>query len=144
MTTPAAAPIRVVIADDNPRYRASLRIVITLDGDIDVVGEAGNGYEAVDLAVSVHPDVIVIDNRMPRLSGVDATRAITAQATGTRVLMLTMSDDDGHLNAAIDAGVSGYVYKDASGEEVADAIRAVHAGGRPLPPHVRSATGQQR
>lgn len=138
-----AVPIRVVIADDNPRYRASLRIVITLDGDIDVVGEAGNGYEAVDLAVSTHPDVIVIDNRMPRLGGIDATRAITAQTANTRVLMLTMSDDDDHLSAAVHAGVSGYVYKDASGEAVAEAIRAVHAGARPLPPHVPSWMGPQ-
>lgn len=138
MTAGAAGErIRVVIADDHANYRRSLRIVVTLDGDIEVVGEAGDGYGAVDLAVSVRPDVVVIDNQMPRLGGIDAARAITVQAPGTRVLMLTMSEIAGDLQQAVEAGVAGYVFKDASADEVAEAIRTVHRGHRVLPPHLR-------
>jgi DNA-binding NarL/FixJ family response regulator len=137
VTAAAAGRIRVVIADDHANYRRSLRIVMSLDGDIEVVGEAGDGYEAVELAVSVRPDVVVIDNQMPRLGGIDAAREIAVQAPDTRVLMLTMSELSGYLHQAVEAGVSGYVFKDASADEVADAIRAVHRGEQVLPPHRR-------
>lgn len=131
------ARIRVVIADDHALYRRSLRVVMTLDGDIEVVGEAGDGYEAVALAVSIRPDVVVIDNQMPRLGGIDAARAITEQVPGTRVLMLTMSELASDLHEAVTAGVAGYVLKDSTGEEVADAVRTVHRGQQVLPPHLR-------
>lgn len=137
MTPGTGAPIRVVIADDHALYRRSLRIVMTLDGDIDVVGEAADGFEAVDLAVSVRPDVVVIDNRMPRLGGIDAARAITEQVPDIRVLMLTMSELASDLHEAAAAGVAGYVLKDATGDEVAQAVRAVHRGELLLPQHLR-------
>ena len=136
--------IRVVIADDHPRYRSSLRIVMTLDGDIEVVGEAGDGYEAVDLAVSVRPDVVVIDKQMPRLDGIDAARAITERIPGSRVLMLTMSDLPVDLHLAIEAGVAGFLYKDASGDEVAEAVRSIHRGDGVFPPHVRPQAVSER
>ena len=137
MTTAAVgARIRVVIADDHALYRRSLRVVMTLDGDIEIVGEAGDGYEAVDLAVSTRPDVLVIDNQMPRLGGIDAARAVAEQAPDTRVLMLTMSELASDLQQAVEAGVAGYVLKDSTGEEVAAAVRTVHRGERVLPAHL--------
>ncbi|MCA1784212.1 MAG: response regulator transcription factor [Dermatophilaceae bacterium] len=131
------ARIRIVIADDHALYRKCLGVVMILDGDIEVVGEAGDGHEAVALALSVRPDVVVIDNQMPRLGGIDAARAITDQAPDTRVLMLTMSELATDLQQAVEAGVSGYVLKDSTGEEVAEAVRAVHRGQQVLPPHLR-------
>ena len=137
MTTAAVgARIRVVIADDHALYRRSLRVVMTLDGDIEIVGEAGDGYEAVDLALSTRPDVLVIDNQMPRLGGIDAARAVAEQAPDTRVLMLTMSELASDLQQAVEAGVAGYVLKDSTGEEVAAAVRTVHRGERVLPAHL--------
>lgn len=137
MTGAAGERIRVVLADDHALYRQSLRIVMTLDGDIEVVGEAANGYEAVDLALAVRPDVLVIDNQMPRLGGIDAARAVTAQLPDTRILMLTMSELATDLHEAVAAGVSGYVLKDSTGEQVTEAVRTVHRGRQVLPPHLR-------
>ena len=137
MTTAAVgARIRVVIADDHALYRRSLGVVMTLDGDIEIVGEAGDGYEAVDVAVATRPDVLVIDNQMPRLGGIDAARAVAEQAPATRVIMLTMSELACDLHQAVAAGVAGYVLKDSTGEEVAAAVRTVHRGERVLPAHL--------
>jgi DNA-binding NarL/FixJ family response regulator len=135
VTRPAKrAPIRVILADDHHLYRRCLGAIMTLDGDIEVVGEAADGYEALDLAVAVRPDVIVIDLRMPRLDGIDAVRAICKRLPTSRILMLTMSEGSESLMQALDAGVAGYVYKDASAEEVTDAVRRVHRGERVVPP----------
>lgn len=121
-------PIRVVVADDHALYRQSLRVVLGLDGDIEVVGEANNGHEAVRVAIEQAPDVVVVDVQMPRLGGVDAARAVL-ERTSSRILMLTMSEEHEDLLAALHAGVTGYLTKDTPGEVVADAIRRVHRDG---------------
>lgn len=125
---PAGDPIRVVIADDHALYRQSLKAIVTLDGDIVVVGEAGNGFEAVDQVLAWDPDVVVIDVQMPRLGGIDAVRSIRDKSPSVRVLMLTMSDETENVLAALHAGVTGYLMKDSPGEKVVEGIRRVHRG----------------
>jgi DNA-binding NarL/FixJ family response regulator len=118
----------VLIADDHPLVLSGLRALLeTLDG-IEVVGSAVNGREAVALAVSLHPDVVVMDLQMPELDGVEATRQITERLPGTAVLALTMHDDDASVFAAIRAGARGYLLKGAGQEDVARAIAAVSRG----------------
>jgi len=118
----------VLIADDHPLVLSGLRALLeTLDG-IEVVGQAADGREAVSLATSVRPDVVVMDLQMPRLDGVEATRAIVARLPGTAVLVLTMHDDDASVFAAIRAGARGYLLKGAAQEDVARAIAAVSRG----------------
>jgi DNA-binding NarL/FixJ family response regulator len=118
----------VLIADDHPLVLSGLRALLeTLDG-IEVVGSAVNGREAVTLAVSLQPDVVVMDLQMPELDGVEATRQITERLPGTAVLALTMHDDDASVFAAIRAGARGYLLKGAGQEDVARAIAAVSRG----------------
>lgn len=126
---PHDGPIRVVIADDHALYRQSLRIVLTLDGDIAVVGEASNGREAVEVCRALRPDVLVMDVQMPRLGGVDALRDLISEFPDMPVLMLTMSDDHEDFLGALRAGVSGYLLKDTPAEVVVRGIRRVHGGG---------------
>jgi DNA-binding NarL/FixJ family response regulator len=118
----------VLIADDHPLVLSGLRALLeTLDG-IEVVGQAADGREAVSLATSVRPDVVVMDLQMPRLDGVEATREIVARLPGTAVLVLTMHDDDASVFAAVRAGARGYLLKGAAQEDVARAIAAVSRG----------------
>ena len=118
----------VLIADDHPLVLSGLRALLdTLDG-IEVVGEAADGPEAVRLAVSLRPDVAVMDLQMPDIDGVEATRQITQRVPGTAVLVLTMHDDDASVFAAIRAGARGYLLKGAAQEDVARAIEAVSRG----------------
>ncbi len=126
--TRGAAPIRVVIADDHAHYRRGLRLVLTIDGDIEVVGEASNGYEALDLALATRPDVLVIDLQMPRLGGIEVVSSLVDLVPETRVLMLTMSEQNADLLGALLAGVDGYVIKDATADEIAAAVRQLHQG----------------
>lgn len=127
-------PIRVVIADDHDLYRRGMQVVVELDGRAEVVGEASNGAEAVEVCVRLHPDIVLMDVRMPGVGGIDACRRIRAAAPDARILMLTMSDDETDLFEAIKAGASGYLLKDLPGEEVADAISRVHDGQAIIPP----------
>ena len=127
-------PIRVVIADDHVLYRQSLQLVITLDRDIEVVAVASDGQEALEQVLRWRPDVLVLDLQMPKLSGLDAVREISQQSPTTRVLMLTMSEDPASAVAALLAGAAGYVTKDATGEQVAEAIRELHRGVSRLAP----------
>lgn len=120
--------ITVVIADDHSLYRSGLRLLITMDGDIDVVAEAGDGREAVDVFARHQPDVLLVDLQMPRLGGVESVRAIRDGTPDARIVMLTMSEDSRDLVAALSAGVAGIVTKDSSGDEIAAAIRTVDAG----------------
>lgn len=124
----ARMPISVVIADDHDLYRQSLGLVLSLDGDIDVVGEAANGLEALDLAVDLQPDIVVLDLQMPRLDGIDAVRSIVDRLQSGQVIMLTMSELTEDLLAALRAGANGYLLKSAPAEEVLEAIRDVHDG----------------
>jgi two-component system NarL family response regulator len=121
-------PIRVVIADDHVMYRRALRLVVALDGDIVVVGEAGDGFTAVDVVASARPDVVIMDLQMPRLGGVEAIRALTHQVPEARIVLVTMSDSREDIVAALEAGARGCVTKDVPGDRLAEAIRAVRRG----------------
>jgi DNA-binding NarL/FixJ family response regulator len=124
-------PIRVLVVDDHALFRRGLEMVLAQESDIEVVGEAGDGAEAVDKAADLLPDVVLMDVRMPRRSGIEACTAIKDVAPSTRIIMLTISDEEGDLYEAIKAGATGYLLKEISIDEVATAIRAV-AGGQSL------------
>ena len=123
--------IRVLLADDEPVVRTSWRTILQAHADIEVLGEAGDGRECVDLAMVLRPDVIVMDVRMPRLDGVAATGRITARLAGCRVLVVTLFDLDEHVFAALRAGASGFLLKDVTGPRLVSAVRVV-AGGDAL------------
>lgn len=134
-----AAPIRVLIVDDHVLYRRGLELVLGLEPDIEIVGEAGDGLEALALVERTTPDVVVMDVRMPRCNGIEAAAAIRSSAPQTRILMLTTSDDEQDLYGAIRAGVNGYLLKDVPPEEVVAGIRAVHRGQSLVSPTLASA-----
>jgi len=127
--------IRVLLADDQSLVRAGFRLVLESHTDIEVVGEASNGEEAVHGVGRLEPDVVLMDIRMPRLDGIAATRAITA-AHPTRVLVLTTYDLDEYVYDALQAGASGFLLKDTPPEQLADGIRAVADGEALLAPTV--------
>jgi len=120
--------LRVLIADDHQLFRRGLRMVLEDEPDIEVVAEAGDGNEAVELAREHAPDVVVLDVRMPGRSGIEAAREIRAQQPGTRILVLTISDDEDDLYEAIKAGANGYLLKEISIDEIGAAVRQIHAG----------------
>jgi DNA-binding NarL/FixJ family response regulator len=126
--------IRVVVADDHAVVRRGLTGLIESTDDLEVVGVAKDGSEAVDLVREHRPDVVVMDLQMPVLDGVEATRAIVDAATGTEVLVLTSFSDFARIDAAIEAGAVGYLLKDAEPDVLLDGIRAVARGGSPLDP----------
>jgi DNA-binding NarL/FixJ family response regulator len=128
---PGVEPIRVLVVDDHALFRRGLEMVLAQESDIEVVGEAGDGAEAVEKAADLLPDVVLMDVRMPRRSGIEACTAIKDVAPSTRIIMLTISDEEGDLYEAIKAGATGYLLKEISIDEVATAIRAV-AGGQSL------------
>src|SRR5215471_11429840 len=121
-------PIRTLIVDDHALFRRGLEIVLVTEPDIDVVGQASDGAEAVQKASEYLPDVVLMDVRMPRSSGIVACRAIKEIAPSARIIILTMSDEEEDLFEAIKAGASGYLLKDIPLDEVAEAVRAVHGG----------------
>ncbi len=120
--------IQVLIADDHPLIRSGMRTLLGTTDDLDVVGEAATGAEAVTLAGSLQPDVVVMDLRMPGLNGVEATRRIVEANEHARVLVVTLFEDDNSVFAALRAGARGYVLKEADEREVLRAIRAVADG----------------
>lgn len=122
-------PVRVLIVDDHAVVRGGLRALLDATGDIEPVGEAADGVEALSAVRGHRPDVVLMDLGLPRMSGVEATRRIAElPAPRPRVLVLTMSDDDASLSAAVRAGAQGYLLKDADADEVIAAIRAVAWG----------------
>jgi DNA-binding NarL/FixJ family response regulator len=129
--------IRVLIADDQPVVRDGLAMLLGLIDDVEIVATAADGVEAVERAQSERPDVVLMDLRMPRLEGAQATRQILASLPGTRVLVLTTYADDEFLFGALQAGARGYLTKDATAEEIEHAIRAVAAGHTHLDPAVQ-------
>lgn len=131
-------PIRVLIVDDHALFRRGLVMVLEQEKDIDLVGEAGDGAEAVNIAQETMPDVVLMDVRMPRRGGIEATSQIKALAPHIKILMLTISDEEADLYDAIKAGASGYLLKEISIEEVANAIRQVHAGQSMISPSMAS------
>ena len=129
--------IRVLVADDQRVVRDGLTMLVDLIDGIDVVATAANGAEAVDLAASEHPDVVLMDLRMPELDGAEATHRIRAALPETQVLVLTTYADDDSLFPALQAGARGYLTKDASAEEIEQAIRALAAGRTHLDPAIQ-------
>jgi DNA-binding NarL/FixJ family response regulator len=130
-------PIRVLIADDQRVVREGLSMLVGLIEDVEVVGTACDGIEAIELAESSAPDVVLMDLRMPRMDGAEATRQIREAFPGTQVLVLTTYADDASLFPALRAGARGYLTKDASAEEIEQAIRALVAGRTHLDPAVQ-------
>jgi DNA-binding NarL/FixJ family response regulator len=130
--------IRVVIVDDHALFRRGLDLVLSEEPDIKVVGEAADGIEAVHRAEEMTPDVVVMDVRMPRSTGIEAARRIRERLPDTKVIMLTVSDDEEDLYAAVKAGASGYLLKEISIEELADAVRAVARGHSLISPSMAS------
>jgi DNA-binding NarL/FixJ family response regulator len=124
--------IRVLLVDDQQMIRAGLRMLCEAQPDVEVVGEAGNGRDAVVLAERLAPDVVVIDLRMPGVDGITATGRILATRPATRVLVLTTFGDDDHLYPALTAGACGFLLKDAPPAELLDGIRRAAAGGSPF------------
>jgi DNA-binding NarL/FixJ family response regulator len=120
--------IRVLVVDDQPLVRSGFRMILDERPDIELVGEAADGIEAVELAAEVDPDVILMDIRMPNLDGVEATRRLVGTQTSARILVLTTFDLDEYVYAAIDAGASGFLLKDVEPNDLIDAIRVVAAG----------------
>jgi DNA-binding NarL/FixJ family response regulator len=131
-----AVTVRVVLADDQPLIRAGLRVLIADCPDLDVVGEAGTGAQAVQLARQARPDVVVMDIRMPGMDGIEATQMITAGLGSARVVVLTTFDDDDYVYAALRAGASGFLVKDMALEDILAAIRVVAAGDALIAPSV--------
>jgi DNA-binding NarL/FixJ family response regulator len=128
--------IRVLVVDDQSMVRAGFRMLLSREVDIEVVAEAENGLEAVDKAARFHPNVILMDIRMPELDGLEATRRILADDPDARVLVLTTFDLDEYIYEALQAGASGFVLKDDPPEQLLAAIRTVAAGDALLSPAV--------
>jgi len=131
-------PIRVLAADDHHVVRAGVRAMIANESDIELVAEACDGGEAVALYDTHTPDVVLMDLRMPRTDGVEATRTIVTAHPDARIVALTSYEGDADIYRALDAGARGYLLKDMLGTEVIRAIRTVAAGRRAIPPEVAS------
>ena len=131
-------PIRVLVVDDHALFRRGLQMVLEQEPDIDVVGEASDGAEAVDKASDTLPDIVLMDVRMPRRGGIDACTMIKDAVPSAKIIMLTISDEEADLYDAIKAGAMGYLLKEISIEEVASAIRAVHGGQSLISPSMAS------
>jgi DNA-binding NarL/FixJ family response regulator len=128
--------IQVVVADDQGMVRSGFSVLLNAQPDIEVIGEAVNGEEAIARAAELHPDVILMDVRMPVLDGLQATRVITEMADAPKVLVLTTFDLDDYVYEALRSGASGFLLKDASANELAEAVRLVAAGDALLSPGV--------
>jgi len=126
--------IRIIIADDHNMVRKGLVVLLEDFEDLEVVGEAGDGEHAVNLCKSECPDVVLMDMIMPRMDGITATGQIRESCPGTQVVALTSFSDEDHVQAALKAGVMGYVMKDVSGDELANAIRRAYVGESTLSP----------
>ena len=128
--------VRVLIADDHPVFRFGIRALLEATHDMTVVGEATSGDEVIALAGELHPDIILMDVRMPGINGIDATRRILHTRPQVRVLVVTMFEDDSSVFAAMRAGARGYVLKEATNEEIVQAIRTVGNGGAIFSPAI--------
>jgi len=128
--------IRVLLVDDHAVLRDGLRSLLSLQEDIEVVAEAGDGQEAIVCAGQYRPDVVVMDIAMPRMNGLEATRQILARCPGTKVLVLSQHDDERYVLPCCQVGASGYLLKSAAADELVKAIRIIGAGGSFLPPQI--------
>jgi DNA-binding NarL/FixJ family response regulator len=127
-TSAGNEPVRVLVVDDQELFRRGLIMLLGGDSDIEVVGEAADGITATELAITTAPDVILLDVRMPRRTGVEACRAIKEAVPATKIIMLTVSDEEADLYESVKNGAAGYLLKDSSIEEVAQAVRVVNEG----------------
>ncbi len=130
------SPIRVLIADDHEIVRKGIRALLATKRDIQVIGEASNGIEAVAQTLNLQPDVVLMDLVMPKMDGIQATREITAKQPGTHILVLTSFSADDQVFPAIEAGALGYLLKDSGPQELIQAIRKVHNGEPSLEPDI--------
>jgi DNA-binding NarL/FixJ family response regulator len=135
--------IRILLVDDHPVVRMGLRGMLDAEPDLAVVGEASSGAEGVELALAERPDIVLMDLRMPGGDGVEATGRILSSAPGVRVMVLTTFESDRDILRAIEAGASGYLLKDASPAELAEAVRAAARGETVLAPSVASTLVRQ-
>jgi DNA-binding NarL/FixJ family response regulator len=131
-----AQRIRLLVVDDQPLVRRGLALMLSMEPDMEVVGEAGDGLEAIEQAKRLRPDVVLMDLHMPRRGGVGATREITASLPRTRVLVLTTLEAEQSVFDAVRAGAMAYLLKDATEREVVETIRAVHRGESALTPQI--------
>ena len=136
MTSSSNSPIRVVIADDQQMVRQGFTVLLNTKPDIEVIGQAVDGLDAVAKVAELAPDVVLMDIRMPELGGIEATRRITAETPHIRVLVLTTFDLDEYVYEALRAGASGFLLKDASVDQLAEAVRVVAAGDALLAPGI--------
>jgi DNA-binding NarL/FixJ family response regulator len=128
--------IRVLVVDDHQLVRTGFRVILEIEGDIEVIGEASDGAQAVDLAASARPDVVLMDVEMPGVDGLEATRRIVAADAAASVLILTTFDRDDYLFAALHAGASGFLLKNGTPEALIDAVRVVARGDALLAPEI--------
>lgn len=135
---PGMEPIRVLVVDDHALYRRGLQMVLGVEPDLDVVGEAGDGMEAVERAIELVPDIILMDVQMPRSSGIEACREIQEMVPSAKVIMLTASDEEDDLFEAVRAGARGYLLKSVTAQELTDALRAVQGGESLIAPSMAS------
>src|SRR5438552_1137079 len=135
-TLPPAGRIKVLLAYRHTLLRQALRTLLTAQGDVDVIQEAEDGKEAVEMAERYHPDVVLMDTQLPVVSGIEATRLIRKRSRDTRVLLLTLGADDEYILQLLRAGASGCLLKDADAQELTLAIRAAHRGGSYLSPAI--------
>ena len=122
--------INVLLADDHILVRDALCYLLEAQGDIKIIATAADGLEAVEQAMHLCPDVAVLDISMPRMDGIEAARRICENCTNTRIVMLTIYHTEEHVRHAVQAGASGFVLKDAAGQELVTAVRTLHDGGR--------------
>ena len=125
-------PSRIIVADDHPLFRSAIRHTLEVHPDLEVVGEAANGQEAVELCRRLRPELVLMDLRMPVMDGVAATQAIKTEFPDTFVLILTAVDESAGLSDSLEAGAAGYVLKDAPAARITDTVRRVLAGESPL------------
>ena len=136
--------IRLVIAEDQSMVRGALAALLELERDIEVIGQAGDGREALDMTRRLAPDVVVTDIEMPEMTGLELASEIRNQKLRTRVIILTTFARAGYLRRALEAGASGYLLKDNPASSLADAVRNVHAGARAIDPELASEAWTER
>ena len=130
------APIRVLIADDHPLIRSGLRVLLEREKEFEIVGEASDGYEALDLALKCEPDVAMLDVGMPRLNGIDVAQHLSARMPSVRIIVVSMHSDEGYVLRAMKAGVKAYLLKASAENDILNAVRAVASGNAYFSPEI--------